>query len=237
MGVLSNKEIMRHYETGNVIIDPLIPENVNGSSVDVTLGEHFYATDPNDDRYPKLFNPYDQEDVDRYFRYFQAQPFAEHEKMRKVFGPRELEGIPKDAKVVILRPGERVLAHTQEFIGIKEGTTSMHAKSSMGRIGVAVCYDAGWGDPGYWSRWTSEIQNTNEHEHIVLVVGAPFAQIAFHETGPVESEYSKLSGNYQPSGDLEELKKLWTPEMMLPRLGSKPVRIYESNGVQLHPRG
>lgn len=237
MGVLSNKEIREHYETGNVIIDPLIPENINGSSVDVTLGEHFYATDPNGDQYPKFFNPYDQDDVDRYFRYFPALPFAEHSKMQEVFGPRELTGIPEDAKIIILRPGERVLGHTQEFIGIREGTTSMQAKSSMGRIGVAVCYDAGWGDPGYFNRWTMEIQNVNEHEHIPLVVGAPIAQIVFHQTGPVESEYSQLSGHYQTTSDLEELKELWKPEMMLPRLGGKAVRIYGSDGVQLHPRG
>ena len=46
-----------------------------------------------------------------------------------------------------LHPGETILAHTQEFIGGRECvTTMMKARSSLGRVFVAVCKCAGWGD-------------------------------------------------------------------------------------------
>jgi len=119
-----------------------------------------------------------------------------------------------------MRPGERILAHTHEFIGIKApGTSTMQARSTWGRNGVAVCLDAGWGDPGYINRWTMEIYNMNQHHSVLLPVGERIAQIVFHETGEVEGEYSNLSGKYQnyAADDLPNLIKNWRPEQMLPR--------------------
>ncbi len=120
----------------------------------------------------------------------------------------------------MLRPGQRILAHTHEFIGIKApGTSTMQARSTWGRNGVAVCLDAGWGDPGYINRWTMEIYNMNQHESVVLPVGERIAQMVFYTTGPVEREYKKLSGKYQAktSGKLETIISSWTPEQMLPK--------------------
>ena len=95
----------------------------------------------------------------------------------------------------------------------------MQARSTTGRIGISACYCAGWGDPGYINRWTMEIHNLNEREHIVLPVGYRIAQIVFSTTGPVATEYAKASGNYQSSAsdDLAAIKATWRPEMMLPR--------------------
>lgn len=95
----------------------------------------------------------------------------------------------------------------------------MQARSTWGRNGVAVCLDAGWGDPGYVNRWTMEIYNMNQHESVVLPVGERIAQLVFYETGPVEQEYKKLSGKYQSadSDKLEDIIANWSPEQMLPR--------------------
>lgn len=93
----------------------------------------------------------------------------------------------------------------------------MQSRSTWGRNGVAVCFDAGWGDPGYINRWTMEIYNLNQRHSVVLPVGERIAQIVFMKTGPVKSAYHDLSGKYQSSLDLEELKKNWSPEQMLPR--------------------
>jgi len=129
-------------------------------------------------------------------------------------------GIPADHPIIVLEPGERILAHTHEFIGIRgDATSTMQARSTWGRNGVAVCLDAGWGDPGYINRWTMEIYNMNQRDAVILPVGERIAQIVFYATGPVNSEYSKLSGKYQTAAadNLAELIKSWGPEQMLPR--------------------
>jgi hypothetical protein len=86
---------------------------------------------------------------------------------------------------------------------------------------VAVCFDAGWIDPGYINRITLEIYNLNEHESVVLPVGERIGQLIFHTSGPVEGDYSDgregMSGKYQHTNDLNELIGSWSPEQMLPR--------------------
>ena len=64
-----------------------------------------------------------------------------------------------------------------------------------------------------------EIYNNNQHESVVLPVGERIAQLVFYHTGPVGTEYSKLSGKYQTmtSDSLVDLINDWRPEQMLPR--------------------
>lgn len=92
--------------------------------------------------------------------------------------------------------------------------------------------DAGWGDPGFFDRWTMEIGNNNEREHVPLPVGMPIAQIAFYHTGKVEGDYTTLSGNYQTSADLDDLVANWQPSHMLPKAHRKSVSLpQEINGL------
>jgi len=128
-------------------------------------------------------------------------------------------------KVILVAPNETILAHTIEFIGGRNGTknlpavtSEMRARSSIGRIGIAVCKCAGWGDVGYVNRWTMEITNFSSSV-IPLPVGLRIAQIIFHSTSPVDSDdqYFK-KGKYQDEFDLKFIKKKWKPSDMLPRL-------------------
>jgi deoxycytidine triphosphate deaminase len=118
---------------------------------------------------------------------------------------------------------EGALANTHEFFGIlPPGACEVKSRSSWGRNGVAVCFDAGWIDPGYINRLTLEIYNLNQNEIILLPVGERIAQIIFHETGEVAGNYGKgrdagFSGKYQTGTDLPTLIKTWTPDLMLPR--------------------
>lgn len=216
MSVYSNKQIREAIKDGHVICHPFVAANVAGSSVDVTLGDWFYRTERTGSS--GFYNPFNKKDVDRYFDGpHQAQVHSAWaiDNGRKLFA-----GIPPKTRIIVLRPGERILAHTHEFIGIKApGTSTLQARSTWGRNGVAVCLDAGWGDPGYVNRWTLEIYNMNQHENVVLPVGERIAQMVFYVTGPVDGEYRKLSGKYQPgkSDDLQALIKSWRPEQMLPR--------------------
>lgn len=217
MGVYSNQEILADIDSGNIVIDPFNPKHVNGSSYDVLLGEYFYKSGDEDTN--KLYNPYNQEDVVEHFgEVMKAEPLSEHTQIMRTLGISAIKNIPTDHPVIILRPQERILAHTHEFIGIKQGTTSMQARSTTGRNGIVVCMDAGWGDPGYINRWTMEIKNHNE-QYVVLPVGIRIAQLVFHHTGDVTGEYSELSGKYQTTKahDLTTIKANWKPSDMLPK--------------------
>lgn len=216
MSVFSNADIKRAIKSGQLVVRPYVEDYVNGSSLDVTLGHWYYKTEKNN--LGGFYNPFDQDAVDRYF----SGPFkAEtHKDWCQKNHRLTFKGIPEDHPIIVLEPGERILAHTHEFIGVKgDATSTMQARSSWGRNGVAVCLDAGWGDPGYINRWTMEIYNMNQRDSIVLPVGERIAQLVFYATGPVESEYSRLSGKYQQhdADKIEELIKAWSPQQMLPK--------------------
>jgi dCTP deaminase len=213
-GVYSNIEIEQGIKDGHIIFHPYQPQHINGSSVDVTMGEWFYRTDRKSAA--AIYNPFDKIAVDAYFG--EPQKAIPMSQWVKETGNQPLKNIPADHPVIILEPGERILAHTHEFIGIlAPGTTSMQSRSTWGRNGVAVCFDAGWGDPGYINRWTLEVYNLNERHSIVIPVGERIAQLVFMHTGEVRGSYESLSGKYTLGTDLDELVKGWKPEQMLPR--------------------
>ncbi len=216
MSVYSNVQIRQAIKEGHIVCYPLVKQNITGSSIDVTLGDWFYRTERTG--VSGFYNPFDPKDVGRYF---DGPCHAEvHKIWAKTNGRQLFEGIPPNQPIIVVRPGERLLGHTHEFIGIKApGTSTLQARSTWGRNGVAVCIDAGWGDPGYINRWTLEIYNMNQHESVVLPVGERIAQMVFYETGPVDGEYKKLSGKYQSavSTSLEKLVRSWRPEQMLPK--------------------
>jgi deoxycytidine triphosphate deaminase len=216
MSVYSNIQIKKALNSDHIIIHPYIEEHVAGSSVDVTLGHWYYRTErPSEGGF---YNPFNKAAVKQYFS--GAMKAEIHEDWAQKHGRRLFKNIPADHPIIVLRPHERILAHTHEFIGIKApGTSTMQARSTWGRNGVAVCLDAGWGDPGYINRWTMEIYNMNQHESVVLPVGERIAQMVFYETGPVDHEYKDLSGKYQTnlSHDLESIIANWKPDQMLPK--------------------
>lgn len=216
MGVYSNTQIKSAIKAGHIIFHPFNERNIAGSSVDVTLGEWYFRTErPSEGGF---YNPFDEQAV---YQYFGDPNLAEiHYQWAKKHGRQLFANIPSDQPIIVLRPHERILAHTHEFIGIRApGTSTMQARSTWGRNGIAVCLDAGWGDPGYINRWTMEIYNMNQHESVVLPVGERIAQMVFYETGPVDEEYKTLSGKYQTakSENLEAIIANWTPNQMLPR--------------------
>ena len=208
----SDLQIIDGLLSGHIVCYPLVSEHIRGSSIDVTLGDQYYELDAHE---RNGYNPFDEEDVKRYFGPHQrAISNAEWSAQNK---GQTWKNIPDDHPIIVLRPHQRILAHTHEFIGVNPptGTTEMRARSSWGRNGVVVCKDAGWGDPGFINRWTMEIQNDNP-EPVVLPVGERVAQIIIVETGLVGGHYGD-GGKYQGGQSLAEIVRNWTPEQMLPR--------------------
>ncbi len=219
MGVYSNKQIKQAIADGVIVSVPYDEKNVAEASLDFTLGYYYYKQEVQDKA--NVYNPFDKDDVERYFKGpFEAMP---HQEWCKTNGHEQFENIPPDHPIIVLRPGQRILAHTHEFIGIRTagGACEVKSRSSWGRNGVSVCFDAGWVDPGYINRLTLEIYNLNEHESVVLPVGERIGQLVFHFTGEVDGGYATgrdgVSGKYQHTDDLDELVHTWSPEQMLPR--------------------
>lgn len=214
---LSDRLMKAHIEVGNIIIYPFEEKNIQSSSYDVRLGRYFYE-EQNPDFDFTLFNPYNPKHVDRVWGQYKQAERARVVMGRYSLQPKEWDNIDPEEEIILLGPGKTYLCHTEEFIGFQNvGTTMMKARSTLGRDFIEVCKCAGWGDNGYINRWTMEITNNSTRYTIPLMVGTRVAQIVFFYTGETDKPYSG-TGNYQSCDDLEELKRSWKPENMLPKL-------------------
>lgn len=216
--LLSRDQILKHLKNGKIIIEPFSEKNLKTTSYDVTLGNLYWR-----ERRPggrsAVHNLYDEESTNAVWSGpHEAEPV---EESRKRLGG-EFKNIPGGSRVILLEPGETILAHTQEFIGGRDiCVAKMYARSSLGRNFVEVCKDAGWGDVGYFNRWTMEVTNNSRYFSIPLVVGRRIAQMVFYEVAPlaeVKADYVGEGGKYQRSQNIDEVKKSWRPEMMLPKM-------------------
>ncbi len=219
LAVLSNLQINQYIKDNHIVCYPYDPKHVAHASLDVTLGYYYYRIERLNDH--NVYNPFDREEIERYFE----GPFKaiSHKEWCDINGYKPFKNIPLDHPVISLKPQERILAHTHEFFGIKPpGAYELKSRSSWGRNGIAVCFDAGWVDPGYINRLTLEIYNLNARETILLPVGERIAQAVFHETGEVEGNYglgraNGFSGKYQSGTDLDQIIQTWSPDQMIPK--------------------
>src|SRR3989344_508241 len=129
---LSDKKILEHRKNGTVVIEPFVRENLATSSYDVTLGEWYFREQPSKYNH-SLYNIWSQAHTEHVWG---ADKPLRAEHAREAFKKYNFkwEGIAPDDRVILLRPGETILAHTNEFIGGRESvTTMMKARSSLGR--------------------------------------------------------------------------------------------------------
>lgn len=212
--LLSRDMILRHQERGNIFVHRFDLSNLRTTSYDVRLGSNFFQEQPFRSGARRIFNPFDADHIKRYWGEPQEMILAG--EWMKESGP--LRNIKPDDKIVVLGPGETILAHTEEFIGGRHCvTTEMRARSSMGRIGITVCKCAGWGDLGFCNRWTMEMSNHLKDTPVILVAGMRIAQIAFYQVDALSKSYSMEGGQYQVTDDTETMIRMWTPYSMLPR--------------------
>lgn len=211
--VLSDQGIMAERDRGRIIIEPFNERNVQTSSYDVTLGENYFVKQKIDS---PILNMFDLETPRKIWGEPQIATFA-----GRFFEGTSLElttGIYDTDRVILVPPGELLLIHSEEFAGSVKGyTTLVRSKSTLERMGIGVAISAGFGDVGYFDRWTFALKNWHDDKTVPLVVGMTFAQIVFLKCTPTGRSYSD-EGTYQASSDLKEVMRSWTPSRMLPRV-------------------
>lgn len=235
-GTLSRQGIIDAYRNGSIIIDPFDLSKVGPNSYDVTLGEFIYREQSPGTQH-SIMNPYDKDSIRRVWGALPDVAVPYSKLVRNGILPSNMKSYHPDDKIIMIAPGETILAHTEEFIGgnvdkstlvsvpldiyLSGYTTKMHSRSSIGRIMLGVCKCSGFGDVGFINRWTMEITSFSKYWHIPLVVGRPIAQIEFVGVNNITSESlytSRSSSKYQMDEDIDKIKSLWRPSMMLPRL-------------------
>ena len=114
--------------------------------------------------------------------------------------------IPDD-EYLFLPSGQTILAITREIIGARANIVcQIHARSSVRRMGISICDDAGLGDIGYIDHWTLEL-TANVSPYGVVKTGQRIGQMLFNQAGFGVNEEWKYDGQY---------KRTW-PENMIPK--------------------
>ena len=209
-GVLSDEAILKALKKGEILIEPFYPEMLTGTACDLRVAPEFFRVR----EFPSdiIVTPHNPSEI--FEGPFMAKTITE---WKDAFGMKDLGREDTGEKGILLAPLERVLGHTVEFIGstVPWITSEVRARSTTVRWGVSIALDAGLGNPGYYNSWTVEIINLNNFQFFLPIENEPLAQIFFKF---VANPVSLKPTYYQEvSGSLEELKKNWQPENMLPK--------------------
>ena len=179
MSVLSDRDIRAAIESGEVVIRPYDPVDLQPSSVDLHL--------------------------DRRFRVFRNNRYAYIDVRSPQPDLTELLTIEND-EAFILHPGEFVLGQTLEWTELPVDLVArLEGKSSLGRLGLLIHSTAGYVDPGWKGNLTLELSNV-ANLPIALYFGMKIGQISFFRmSSAVERPYgskelgSKYQGQSEPT--------------------------------------
>jgi dCTP deaminase len=171
--VLSDRSIKEQLLAGRIRIEPLDPDDIQPSSVDVHLAQRFQVF--RNSRYPYIDPALEQQGLMEMVEASAEEPF-------------------------VLHPGEFVLGATIERLVLPEDIVArLEGKSSLGRLGLLIHSTAGYVDPGWDGTLTLELSNV-ANLPIVLTPGMPVGQVSFMQmTTPVDRPYGTpgLGSRYQ----------------------------------------
>jgi len=176
-GILSDSEILKAVENGDIEITPFNPKQLNITSYDLTLGENvlvykdWVMTDaPGEQHFLPLNHVLDTK--------------KEPETISLKMDPQ---------KGFTLRPGIGYLMHTHEVVGTKKFNPVLDGKSSLGRLFIQCHWTAGFGDPGFLGNYTLEV---SAQHPVRIYPGMKFCQIRFHTiAGELSKTYDQV-GHY-----------------------------------------
>lgn len=171
--LLSDRDIRKSIDAGDLGIEPFNAELIQPSSVDVRM-----------DRYFRVFNN---------SKYTHIDPKLNQDELTSLVEVEDGEGF-------VLHPGEFVLASTLEKFTLPAHLAGrLEGKSSLGRLGLLTHSTAGFIDPGFSGYITLELSNV-ANLPITLWPGMKVGQLAlFQMSSPAETPYGsgKLGSKYQ----------------------------------------
>ena len=171
--ILSDTDIARRLEAGDLVIDPLDdPElQIQPASVDLRLGTEFLEFRRTN---IPCIHPDSEREVDEYVT----------------------ETVVEDGDAFILHPGDFVLGTTAERVEIPPDLLAhVEGRSSLGRLAIVVHATAGLCDPGYRGQITLELSNLGAAP-VALRPGMRVSQLTFTElSSPAERPYGSSRGS------------------------------------------
>lgn len=183
--ILSDRDILKEIESGNIICSPFEPKNVSNSSLDLRLGRwiEYYETHRND-KPVKI-------DIDKTGKLSVLN--ADNSTKFDLLQHFDCKGddLLKGTKYTLMH-GEFILAHTLEVVGHPNDRiiSEVVDKSTLARLGISVCFSAGYIDAGNVLSITLEIKN-NGNRPVELQYAMHIAQLKFqYLSSPCINKYN-----------------------------------------------
>lgn len=171
--LLSDRDIRKSIDSGDLGIDPFDPLLIQPSSIDVRMDRYFRVF--NNSKYTHIDPKLNQDELTSLVEVADGDPF-------------------------VLHPGEFVLAATLEKFTLPHHLAGrLEGKSSLGRLGLLTHSTAGFIDPGFSGHITLELSNV-ANLPITLWPGMKVGQLAlFMMSSPAETPYGSgsLGSKYQ----------------------------------------
>lgn len=190
--LLSDTDILKEIESSNIICTPFDRNNVSNSSIDLRLGQYILEQ--------KSLNPFK---VVRFNTDSSGKLEVIDSIEPKVWNL--LDPKVKNSHKFVVRPGQFVLAQTLELVGHPSDriVSQILDKSSLARLGLSVCFNAGYIDAGNVLSVTLAIKN-NGNLPIELQYGMQICQIQFNYlNSPCTKKYD---GKYSKTLNLQVAK-------------------------------
>ena len=150
--ILSDRTLREQLAAGRIVIDPLNEDNIQPSSIDLTLDPRF-----------RIFQNHTRGVIDV------------KQDLTDLTEPVEVE----PDGVFMLHPGEFVLGATAEIVSVPTDLVArLEGKSSLGRLGLLIHSTAGFIDAGFSGAITLELSNVATLP-ITLYPGMRIGQISF----------------------------------------------------------
>jgi len=170
--ILSDADIRRNVEKGEIGIEPYDPERQQPASYDLLLGKQLLRYKLYKNGW--LFNP--------------------------LTDTADMEDSPFHGGTFKLSPGSFALGATQERVRVPRWAVGrLEGKSSLARLGLLVHSTAGFLDPGFEGTITLELFNLSPRT-LVLTPGMKIAHLSFDRlSSPAERPYGTpgLGSRYQ----------------------------------------